>query len=87
MENLQKATKPVWVLNTILPVLFLFNIDYIYYGTFGKNSRNGFGIMKKSTKEIYLGEWVNNKRQGWGKVFNYNGEMIFDGDFEEGRFT
>ena len=43
--------------------------------------------MKKATKEIYLGEWVNNKRQGWGKVFNYNGEMIFDGDFEEGRFT
>ena len=42
--------------------------------------------MKKATKEVYLGEWNKNQRQGWGKVFNHAGQLTFDGNFDQGRF-
>lgn len=29
--------------------------------------------MKKSNKELYVGEWKNNQREGWGKVYNMLG--------------
>ena len=37
--------------------------------------------MKKSNKELYVGEWKNNQREGWGKVYNMLGQMVQDGEF------
>ena len=40
--------------------------------------------MKKVNGEIYVGCWSKNQRNGWGKVYNRNGHLIMDGEFEEG---
>jgi hypothetical protein len=37
--------------------------------------------MKKASKEIYLGEWKKDRRNGWGKVYNPLGDMVYDGNF------
>ena len=30
--------------------------------------REGFGVMVYSRDQTYEGEWVRNKRQGWGRM-------------------
>ena len=30
--------------------------------------REGFGVMVYSKNQTYEGEWVRNKRQGWGRM-------------------
>lgn len=46
---------------------------FVYYGTFDKNVRKGYGLMKKASKWSYLGEWADDKRCGWGKIFDPHG--------------
>ncbi len=65
----------------------MFDLDYIYYGAFSNNLRQGIGVMKKHSKEVYLGEWFQGRRNGWGKVFDSSGSLTFDGEFENGRFA
>ena len=31
--------------------------------------------MKKSTKEVYIGSWKENQRNGWGRVYDYQGRQ------------
>jgi len=34
---------------------------------------------------FYEGEYLNGERNGKGKEYNYNGELIFDGEYKEGE--
>ena len=40
--------------------------------------------MKMEEKELYIGCWKENKRNGWGRVYNDYGELVESGDFHDG---
>ena len=40
--------------------------------------------MKKENKELYIGCWKNNERNGWGRIYNGPGELVESGDFHDG---
>ena len=40
--------------------------------------------MKKSNREVYVGCWKNNQRNGWGKVYGSLGKLIQNGEFLNG---
>ena len=42
--------------------------------------------MKKATGEIYVGEWAQGRREGWGKVFGPGAALSMDGTFKGGHF-
>ena len=54
-------------------------IGYVFYGEFKDGKKDGYGVMKKFNKEVYVGEWRNNQRQGWGKVFSAEKKIIENG--------
>lgn len=55
------------------------NLGFVYYGEFKDNKKEGYGIMKKASKEVYLGCWKNNQRWGWGKAFDPEGNLHQNG--------
>ena len=42
--------------------------------------------MKKASGEVYVGEWAEGRREGWGKVFGPGAALQMDGTFRAGRF-
>ena len=60
------------------------NIGYIYYGEFQNNRKEGYGIMKKTNRETYIGCWRDNQRNRSGKIYSDDGKLTMNGEFEEG---
>jgi hypothetical protein len=42
--------------------------------------------MKMPKGDIYVGEWSNGERSGWGKLFDEHGKLSLDGNFAEDSF-
>ena len=60
---------------------------YIFYiGYLNNNKRNGFGSYKQKPNEKRIGNWENDKGNGYYLVFNSNGSsyrgFAKDGEFE-----
>ena len=64
-----------------------FYTEYIYYGQFRDNKKCGYGIMKNASKEVYVGGWKNNQKQGWGKAYDGTGRLAQKGEFAGGEFN
>ena len=39
--------------------------------------------MKKEDRELYVGCWRNNKRNGWGRIYDGKGELVESGHFHD----
>jgi len=64
---------------------FIDNIPYIYIGEFNKGLKHGKGNLstKENNKFNYDGDWVNDKFEGYGTLFDLGEKYI--GDFRKGK--
>ena len=58
--------------------------DYVYYGQYHNNSREGLGVVKKNNMEVYVGNWSRGVPHGYGKIIGASGEVYQSGVFKEG---
>lgn len=72
--------------------------DITYEGGFVNNKKNGFGKdyyeekhysfdpynIKDTGRVLYEGEFLNDLYNGHGKVYNFNGSVKYEGEFETG---
>ena len=50
--------------------------------------KNGKGIIKEYSyynKLIFIGEYLNGERNGYGTEYDYKGYLIFDGEYLNGK--
>ena len=59
----------------------------IFEGEYINGVRNGKGkeYDYNNNNVIFEGEYINGKRNGFGKEYNEQGELIFQGDYKEGK--
>lgn len=64
----------------------------IYAGDFSHNLSHGYGIEiashdksieKCENATIYVGKWFRGKKEGYGKLYNKSGDLIYAGKFSE----
>lgn len=55
-----------------------------YVGSYGKNMRNGHGIMKFENGDLYKGQFKNDVRCGHGICMFYSG-ALYKGDFKDDK--
>ena len=53
----------------------------IFEGEFLNGKKNGKGKEYQSVPIIFEGEYLNGKRNGKGIEYNYNGELLYVGDY------
>jgi hypothetical protein len=53
--------------------------DYIFEGLIYRNSAEGYGRYIKNDGSYYLGSYKDNKRDGYGTLYNPDGEIVFQG--------
>lgn len=56
---------------------------YKYYGQTESNDRSGFGTCWFTNGSSYIGEWKNNKQNGFGKFFKDHN--IYEGEFKNSK--
>ena len=49
--------------------------------------RNGLGKFFYQDGGMYDGNWVNNKMEGFGKLFYQSGKIAYEGDWVCDQFT
>ena len=78
-DKLDKVENMALAQSGYLQVILRNNSGYIFYGEFVQGKKEGYGIMKKYNKEVYIGLWKNNQRHGWGKIYSPEGKMVENG--------
>lgn len=48
--------------------------------------RHGYGTMNYQTGRSYVGEWKNDLKSGYGREFDEQKELVFEGFFEDGDY-
>ena len=61
------------------------NDDLEYEGGYSNNKWNGIGKKYYKNKLDYVGDYLDNKRNGKGEEYNYNGNLIFIGEYLDGK--
>ena len=57
----------------------------VYEGEYKNNIRQGFGKFTTENGEYFIGEWINGEMNGKGTLYSKNGNIIFEGNFIEGK--
>lgn len=66
----------------------------VYFGNFLNNKKNGTGMLiaKKDGKiknlpdcMVYVGSWMGDKKQGKGSCYDFSGNLIYQGKFEDDK--
>lgn len=66
---------------------FMSSAAFIYIGDFVNGSKNGYGVMDDIVAgEKYLGNWVDNKKQGNGILVTSDG-IYYEGTFNQDTLT
>ena len=61
------------------------NGDLEYEGEYSNNKWNGIGKKYYKNKLDYVGDYLDNKRNGKGEEYNYKGNLIFRGEYLNGK--
>ena len=56
-----------------------------YEGGYSNNKWNGIGKKYYKNKLDYVGDYFNNKRNGKGEEYNSNGNLVFEGEYLNGK--
>ncbi|AFA49767.1 MORN repeat-containing protein [Acetobacterium woodii] len=56
-------------------------------GNYQDDLLNGQGEESLNGKLLYAGNYTDNRYDGQGILYNYNGEVIYDGDFDMGYYN
>lgn len=68
----------------------------IYFGDFSHNKKSGYGMIIagqkgkiKNLKDcmVYIGSWLDGKKEGKGTCYDFNGNIIYQGRFENDKPT
>jgi hypothetical protein len=51
---------------------------------FNNGSKHGEGVYKFNNGITYEGEYINNKRQGRGRLINPSNRVAYEGEFADG---
>ena len=62
------------------------NKHLLYYGNFSMGEYDGNGKLYYEDGTYYKGEFLENKRHGYGTLFNKNDDIIFEGKFENDKY-
>lgn len=62
---------------------FLVRNNNTYFGSFKDGLIDGFGIMRKKSREIYLGQFIKGKKEGVGTTFHTR-TQFFSGEYKNG---
>ena len=54
-------------------------------GQFSNGKPNGQGKIQKPNRKIYIGEFLEGKENGFGTLFSQNGEIIYQGLWNQGN--
>ncbi len=57
-----------------------------YKGQFFENKKHGSGISIASKGDIYEGQWCDGHYQGNGKFYDAASNVIYQGEFKNGKF-
>ena len=66
-----------------------------YFGDFSQNDISGIGMMISPKQNInnclecfvYAGNWESNKKNGFGRCYDIEGKLIYEGQFENDLFN
>ena len=56
-----------------------------YKNKIGERNGEGKEYKRSTNKLIFEGKYLNNKKNGKGKDYYYNGELKFEGDYIKGK--
>lgn len=73
------------IYKTGLGLLIDLDDDYVYYGNFKNNFKNGHGIQTYPNGSYYEGEWQLDYINGTGKII-YPDTGEYHGEFDDGKF-
>lgn len=59
---------------------------FIQEGNYQNDLLNGEGKESFEKKLLYEGNYTDNRYDGAGKLYNYHGEVIYEGDFDMGYY-
>ena len=59
----------------------------IYYGSKMHNLKNGKGIFIDKSQQIYIGEFKNGKKDGFGILKSKNGNIIYEGHWKSNKYN
>lgn len=62
-----------------------FSYGHVYNGLWVKDERNGQGKMTYRDGRVYEGGWKDNKENGLGTLRSQNGDIIFQGEYQNGQ--
>ena len=58
-----------------------------YLGQWKNNTKNGTGFLKINDNVMYMGSFIKNQLEGFGMLFYKKEEMLYFGNFIEGKFN
>lgn len=58
----------------------------IYYGSKVNNLKNGKGVFIDKSQQIYIGEFKNGKKDGFGVLKGQNGSFIYEGQWKRNKY-
>ena len=58
----------------------------VYSGDTINGIRNGYGNMTYSNGRSFVGEWLNDKKHGFGREYDEDSELVFEGHYKEGDY-
>jgi hypothetical protein len=56
-----------------------------YQGSFYRGAYHGYGIYQSSDRSVYRGNFENGQPHGHGTMVDWNGTIVHEGEWEEGR--
>ena len=57
-----------------------------YIGLFKDGMKHGTGLLLNLSDNVYLiGEWANDKQNGFSKIYTLDNELIFSGELKDGK--
>ena len=59
--------------------------DLEYEGEYSNKKWNGIGKKYYKNRLDYVGDYLNGKRNGKGEEYNYNGNLLFKGEYLDGK--
>jgi len=65
--------------------VMLFSDGGKYEGDWFNNNREGKGVYIWPNGQKYIGEWSQDKIHGMGKEYNPKGELVFEGQYDNGK--
>ena len=67
--------------------LNIYSKDSFYLGQWKNNTKHGTGFLKINNNIMYIGSFVKNQLNGFGMLFYKNEELLYFGNFIEGKFN